>query len=296
MENKKIFLAYFGLTILISLALYSGVNIFKKQPQQAKKETAQLAVLPVLDQKKVWGEPVKTMFPDITNPKYVDAKAAGQFVKDEDDVLVLNVKNNTYVYPISIMSFHHIVNDTIDKEPVVITYCLLADAAVAFRRSLDGKTLELGVLGPLYSGDLIMYDKKNDSYILQVTGQMFKGANKGKILTQYTSLERKKWKEVKGQKNLQILPPVQKMAFYRDFFEKRKNATVGINSLTTKGIPLDPRLPELTKGIGIVNEDSVSFVALDKVDQNRDKIQASQLSTQVYWYVWSGLYPQTTVL
>ncbi len=249
-----------------------------------------------LDPKKSWGDNVKTMFPDITKPEYVSADKAGSFLDDKDPVLVLKTDNATYVYPLSIMSFHHIVNDTIDKEPVAITYCLLADTAETFSRTHEGKTLEFGVLGPLYAGNLVMYDKSTDASFLQLNGQGFNGMYKDQLLNQYKPLSRQIWQDVKDTENIKVLAPVKEMKFYSDFYNKMKGAEVGLNSVTSKNIPLDVRNKPFTKGIGIIKGTEITFVPLDMQSQYVSRIREADFSTQVYWYTWSSIFPSTRII
>jgi len=228
-----------------------------------------------LDVKEMWGRPAKNLFPEINNPKFVSAKEADQFLNDEDEVFTIKKNKETIVYPLLILSFHHIVNDLINNQPVAVTYCLLADVAFSFSRQLNDKVLQLGVLGPLYFGNLVMYDKETDSYILQLTGDIFHGKLQGKRLSAFKPMERIKWKYIKNSPSLKVLSPINEIGFYRDFYEKRKGAEIGLNSLKQKGKPIDSRLPPLTKGFGInVGNDSlfIPFSYLEKKELTNEAI------------------------
>ena len=74
---------------------------------------------------------------------------------DDDYDLVLGYESgdDAYAYPINILNFLEIVNDTIGGVPVLITYCPLCFSGVVFNRELDGQTLTFGNTSALYQSD-----------------------------------------------------------------------------------------------------------------------------------------------
>jgi len=292
-------IAFSIIAIVAILFLFTQYSLQEKRKgtNTTQKIALEQTTLPQLDTKKMWGSAAKEMFPDITEPNYIEASQAS-FLKDEDEVLVLKAGSTTYVYPLSIMSFHHIVNDVIDKEPVAITYCLLADTAISFKRNINGKEIELGILGPLYMGDLVMYDKKTDGYFLQITGQGFNGTYNGKVLPTYKNIARERWGSIKNMNNLRVLGPVKDLQFYTNFYNQRKTATIGVNSITTKGMKVDARLPEFTKGVGLITSKGPVFLRLEEKNLDEEilqKLPEHSLAVQAYWYVWSSLFPRTSI-
>ncbi len=188
------------------------------------------------------------------------------------------------------------MNDTIDSVPVAITYCLLSDSDIVFDRRLNGKTVELGVLGPLYMGNLVMYDKKTKSNFLQLTGQGFSGNFKNAVLKPYGTIKRTIWKDVKNLKKLKVLSPEREITFYTEFYETRKNASVGIGSLAAKDVVLDTRLNPLEKGIGYIMKGKSYFIPLSTPLEKTTDNKAREYAIRSYWYVWSSVFPQTTIV
>ncbi len=129
----------------------------------------------------LWGDPAKLMFPDITDPVYVSPQEANEFLDGDEPVFKLTFHDRTRIYPVAIMSYHHIVNDTLDNRPIAFTYCMLSDTPVLFSRNLNGRTLDLGVLGPLYYGNLVMYDKETDDRYIQLTGEKVSTQSAGQL-------------------------------------------------------------------------------------------------------------------
>mgnify|MGYP003992668491 FL=1 len=82
-----------------------------------------------------------------------------------------NVNGDVRGYPLSIMTFHEIVNDVVGGEPVTVTFCPLCNTSLVFERTRpDTTVLEFGVSGFLQNSDLIMYDRQSESLWQQITG------------------------------------------------------------------------------------------------------------------------------
>ncbi len=215
----------------------------------------------------VAGPPNKRKFDDLTDPKFVSLNDATAFLKPEDEVIVLRGKEKTLALPVTLMSWHHIVNLELDNKPIAATYCLLADAAVTFSRSHNNKVLSLGVLGNLYLGDLIMYDRETDSSFLQLSGDAFSGALKGTKLTPAFSSERITFSKLKEIPNALVMAPVKEMDYYRVFEDQNKSAMVGLMTLKMKNIEPDKRLVPLTRGIGITVQKQNAFFTLSQLER-----------------------------
>ena len=72
--------------------------------------------------KIVGGGPPKDGIPSIDNPKFVPLDEADQWIEDNELVLGITYKGVKRVYPLQIMVWHEIVNDTIAGDPLLITY------------------------------------------------------------------------------------------------------------------------------------------------------------------------------
>ena len=91
----------------------------------------------------------------------------------------MTVKGETRAYPLSVLTWHEIVNDTVAGVPVVVTYCPLCNAAIAFERTVQGRVLEFGTTGKLRSSDLVMYDRETQSWWQQFLGRAIVGSLTG---------------------------------------------------------------------------------------------------------------------
>jgi uncharacterized protein DUF3179 len=61
------------------------------------------------------------MFNPLPNPAYAYADEAS-FVNKDDRVLAVTIGSESVAYPIRIMAYHHVVQDTVGGTPIVATY------------------------------------------------------------------------------------------------------------------------------------------------------------------------------
>lgn len=86
-------------------------------------------------------------------------------------------------YPLAILMWHEIANDTLGGVPVVVTFCPPCNIALLFERALDGATYDFGTSGNLRFSDLVMYDRQAESSWQQATGEAVVGQLTGTKLT-----------------------------------------------------------------------------------------------------------------
>ncbi len=101
---------------------------------------------------------------------------------DDDQMLVLDAEVPK-AYPLRILNFHEIVNDTVDGDPVAVTWCPLCASAVVYERTVAGRVVTFGVSGKLADDDLVMYDRETNSEWKQSCGVCIAGEFEGDELT-----------------------------------------------------------------------------------------------------------------
>ena len=114
------------------------------------------------------GGPPPDGIPAIDHPTFLRAEDV-TWLGDREAVLVLTIGGQTRGYPIQIMIWHEIVNDTIGGIPVAVTYCPLCNSGVAVDRRAAGRVLSFGTSGLLYADNLVMYDRQTESLWPQMT-------------------------------------------------------------------------------------------------------------------------------
>lgn len=128
------------------------------------------------------GGPRKDGIPAIDKPRFLRADEAGK-LKPDDRVLGITINDIAKAYPISILSWHEIVNDSIGDQAFIVTYCPLCGTGMAFSADLDGEVASFGVSGLLYESDVLLYDRPTNSLWSQILRQAVSGPMKGRELT-----------------------------------------------------------------------------------------------------------------
>ena len=108
---------------------------------------------------------------------------------DSDRVIGVVVNGAARAYPLPVMWYHEIVNDTLGGQPVLVSYCPLTGTGIAFDPRVDGQTREFGVSGVLYRSNLMMFDRESESLWTQMLLGSQCGVERGKGLDRINALE-----------------------------------------------------------------------------------------------------------
>jgi len=127
------------------------------------------------------GGPPRDGIPSIDNPVFTALAGASRIGSDEP-VISLEINGDARAYPLSILTWHEIVNDIVGGVPVAITYCPLCNAAIVFDRRVGSHILDFGTTGKLRNSDLVMYDRQTESWWQQFTGEAIVGSKLGVTL------------------------------------------------------------------------------------------------------------------
>ncbi len=127
------------------------------------------------------GGPPKDGIPSIDDPKFAPLAKIKEMGETEP-VISLKIGGAAKAYPLRILIWHEIVNDTLAGVPVSVTYCPLCNSAIVFDRRLDGRVLDFGTTGKLRNSDLVMYDRQTESWWQQFLGEGIVGEMTGKRL------------------------------------------------------------------------------------------------------------------
>ena len=119
--------------------------------------------------------------PPVYDPKFAPV-ADVEWLAPTDPVAVLVMGEAAKAYPLEILMFHEMANDTLAGQPVLMTYCPLCNAVIAFDRRIDGKPHTFGVSGLLRNSDLVMWDHETESLWQQFTGEAIVGDHTGTTL------------------------------------------------------------------------------------------------------------------
>jgi anti-sigma factor RsiW len=130
------------------------------------------------------GGPPKDGIPAIDFPHFQKVSDAHRWLKPNEPVISLVVRDEARAYPLQILIWHEIVNDRIAGLPLAVTFCPLCYSAVVFDRTVDGQEYKFGVSGMLRHSDMIMFDRETESLWQQLTGEAIVGDLTGARLRQ----------------------------------------------------------------------------------------------------------------
>ncbi len=128
------------------------------------------------------GGPRKDGIPSIDHPVFAPVNQIVELPETEPVISVF-INDDHRAYPLRILMWHEIVNDTVGGVPIAVTYCPLCNSAVVYERTVDGRVLDFGTTGKLRNSDLVMYDRQTESWWQQFVGEAIIGEMLGTMLT-----------------------------------------------------------------------------------------------------------------
>lgn len=97
-------------------------------------------------------------------------------------VIGVKIENICVAYPLNeVVIPRHIINDRINENSILISYCALCQSALAFKSKIDNKDLYFKVAG-VWRRNMIIYDTETFSLWQQATGECIYGKKKGQQL------------------------------------------------------------------------------------------------------------------
>lgn len=262
------------------------------------------------------GCPARDCIPSIEDPEYVEAEQAADFLGEDELVIAMAHNGDKRAWPIRILDFHEIVNDTIGGDPVAITWCPLCGSGLAFERKVDGEIVEFGVSGLLHDSDLVMYDRTSNSLWQQITGEAVMGPALGQKLKEVpaTITEWSTWKASHPDTRI-MLPPSDSGMEYgdkrryaeyeqsdqlafpaarRDLSVHPKTVVHGFSiggrhlAVTEKALEDNPRIEaELGEhSLTITRHADGRVTARDEQDRTHTAVRS-------FWFAWFNFHPGT---
>jgi len=131
------------------------------------------------------GGPPKDGIPPIDAPLFVSVTDADEWLTPVEPVIFVQAGDDARAYPLQIMTWHEIVNDTVGDKPLTVTFCPLCNTAIAFERTVGERVLDFGTTGRLRYSNLIMYDRQTETWWQQATGEAIVGELTGAQLKFY---------------------------------------------------------------------------------------------------------------
>lgn len=213
------------------------------------------------------GGPPKDGIPAIDDPSFVSQNAASKWLGNREPVIVLEINGRARAYPLQILIYHEIVNDSFEGIPVSVTFCPLCNASIVYKRELDGKILDFGTTGKLRKSDMVMYDRQTESWWQQFTGIGIVGFYTGKQLAELPATI----VAFEGfRKNFPSGKVLSRATGYMRPYGK--NPYRGYDSIDQTPFlyfdPLDPRLPPMERVLGVKFEAQNKVYPFSELEKN----------------------------
>ena len=133
----------------------------------------------------LWGGVTFDGIPVIDDPAMAEAHAA-RFMNDTDTVFGVSLGGEQRAYPVKVLSWHELLNDTVGGEPVTLSFCTLCGSGILYSAvDENGERLMFGTSGLLYRSNKLMFDRATQSLWSNLTGEAVVGerAAEGATLT-----------------------------------------------------------------------------------------------------------------
>jgi len=196
------------------------------------------------------GGPGKDGIPSLDSPKFIAAKEAG-WLKPEDRIVGVERAGKARAYPLRILVWHEVVNDTIGDEPLAVTYCPLCDSVAAFDRRTPSGGKKFGVSGLLYNSNVLMFDRggKPEGLWSQIKGQAVSGPPSGQAL-RTLPVELTTWADWRARHpETSVLS--SETGFRRDYSRDPYAGYFDRPGLVFPAKPKSDRLPEKSRVLGV---------------------------------------------
>lgn len=97
------------------------------------------------------------------------------------------VNDQPIAYPLAVLMWHWILNDTIADQAIVVVFCQLCGSGWLYERSFGDDVLTFNASGLLYRYDMLLFDNKTESLWSWETDSAVAGPMKGTALTSIKS-------------------------------------------------------------------------------------------------------------
>jgi len=216
---------------------------------------------PLIDLSRIRsGGPPPDGIPSIDDPVFQNA-AAVDWLAPSEAVLALEIDGVARAYPIQVLTWHELVNDTVGDTPVTISYCPLCNSALAYDRRLGDRILDFGTSGRLFNSSMVMYDRQTESLWTHFDGVAVAGALTGATLDTFP-ISTVSWEDFRSA-HPDALVLTRNTGFRRDY---GRNPYEGYDDASTRPFlfdgEFDDRLEPKARVV-VVRDDDEPAVAIE---------------------------------
>jgi hypothetical protein len=153
-----------------------------------------------------------------------------------DDALVISVSmgREAHAYPVRYLAYHHKIQDVIDGQTVMVSYCNVCRSALAFDPKVAGEYTHFRLVG-MDQFNAMIEDDATGSWWQQATGQCVAGERKGDQLYIINSqqLSLGEWKNLYPYGKIMLPDAKYAVEYSDDKFEKGTSTSSLVGTDTT---------------------------------------------------------------
>ncbi len=315
-----------GLILLLGLQLLGGCS--SPLSSDEEKEVDNLGVMvkvnragelyTVKPSKITIGLGFRGNVPPITRPEFVSSSEISHFLSDDEAVIGLEYEGIQKAFPVKIMRWHQVANDSVNEKPIIITYDPLSNMAMAYSRTVLEKDLDFKASDKIYNSNPILTDKITKTLWSQYTGEAIAGRLAGQKLKPI-QLQMTTWgewqKEHPGTIVLSEKIGMNRnysenqyaeyykwnyLAFPVEHLDERRPLKENIYGITVDGVARAYPADSLKKGTAFTDEINgkpvtVSFNENGIFSAVRSDTKEKLLTKQTLWFAWASFNPGTEI-
>jgi len=139
-------------------------------------------------------------FPALIKPEFISVQQADKRWTDSSRFLLVHYQDEAKAYSVRDLTRHEVVNDSINGQPIMAAYCILADLGAVYDRKYDDKVFTFGLSGYTYYDPkvwdgldgFVFWDRETESLWWPLIDKAISGKMKG---TQLLLHDKEHWKD-----------------------------------------------------------------------------------------------------
>lgn len=266
------------------------------------------------------GGPGKDGIPALTDPKVTPLTDAS-FLSPQDRLIAVTLDGTTRLYPIRILTWHEVINDTLAAHPIAVIYCPLCDSVSVIKRQIHDETLEFGVSGLLYNSNVLLHDRTHHALWSQIKMEAISGPYVGYQLEHlpFDLLTLEKAQTRYPQSTILTLETGHARNYaenpYRDYFqhdrtmfpvtiperlENQMNAKTRIIGISGPDMSLAVPVRSIVLADGRLElttptRQRITLKADDVNNAEVTDLPAGYQAMHTFWFAWAATHPNTKI-
>jgi len=254
-------------------------------------------------------------FVPLNDPAYLPARGAK--LADDAKVIGVVIGDDARAFPLRLMTYHHVANDTFGGERLAVTYCVMANTAVTYRLGDGVGNLEAG---GLFGGVLAMREQGSTRCWAQIAAVPL--PEDGSTSTTLPLGQRATittWRDWRAaHPATRVLAPVEEFDIRYEAYDRASHSFTANPMMNSSITRVDDRLDSGVEIFGLARNGKSWACPVARI-RELGKVEAeisgatvmvtwdAALETpaapaefegfamRAYWYAWSQFYPETEI-